>query len=125
MIKAARRRGCQRLPDPLGRGGHVDVPDAEVGGSRSAGCRRRPVLVGHSLCGVVGLRLAHLHPGLLAGLVALDAAIAVAPEVAEFTPVLVGRLQGLGGAEYRSAVRERRKRPTAGSTGSGPARTSQ
>jgi len=66
---------------------------------------RRPVLVGHSLGGVVDLRLAHLYPELLAGLVALDAAIAVAPEVAEFTPVLA-RLQGLDDEEYRSAARE-------------------
>lgn len=67
---------------------------------------RRPVLVGHSLGGVVGLRLAHLYPELLAGLVTLDAAIAVGPEVAEFTPVLVGCLQDLDGEEYRSAARE-------------------
>jgi pimeloyl-ACP methyl ester carboxylesterase len=66
----------------------------------------RPVLVGHSLGGVVGLRLAHLHPELLAGLVALDAAIAVPAEVAEFTPVLVTRLLCLDGEEYRSAARE-------------------
>jgi pimeloyl-ACP methyl ester carboxylesterase len=64
----------------------------------------RPVLVGHSLGGVVGLRLAHLYPDLLSGLIALDAAIAVSPEVAEMTPVIVERLEGLEGEDYRKAV---------------------
>ena len=66
----------------------------------------RPVLVGHSLGGVIGLRLAHLYPELLAGLVALDAAIAVPTEVAQFTPALVGRLEKLDGDDYRRAARE-------------------
>ena len=66
----------------------------------------RPILIGHSLGGVVGLRLAHLCPDLLSGLIALDSAIAVTPEAAEFTPVIVGRLEGLEGEDYRKAVIE-------------------
>jgi pimeloyl-ACP methyl ester carboxylesterase len=66
----------------------------------------RPVLVGHSLGGVVGLRLAHLYPELLSGLIALDSAIAVTPEVADLTPGIVKRLEGLEGEDYRQAVIE-------------------
>lgn len=66
----------------------------------------RPVFIGHSLGGVVGLRLAHLFPDLPAGLVALDAAIAVPPEVVQLTPGLVGRLQELEGDDYARVARE-------------------
>jgi pimeloyl-ACP methyl ester carboxylesterase len=66
----------------------------------------KPFLVAHSLGGVVGLRLAHLHPDLLAGLIALDSAIAVTPEVIEFTPVLVDRLRALDAEEYRDTLTE-------------------
>lgn len=66
----------------------------------------RPMLVGHSLGGAVGLRLAHLCPDLLSGLIALDSAIAVTPETAELTQVIVLRLEGLEGEDYRKAVIE-------------------
>jgi pimeloyl-ACP methyl ester carboxylesterase len=52
----------------------------------------KPVLVGHSLGGVVGLRLAHLHPDLLAALVSIDAAWAVPATVAE--PPAASRRKG-------------------------------
>jgi pimeloyl-ACP methyl ester carboxylesterase len=66
----------------------------------------KPFFVAHSLGGVVGLRLAHLQPDLLAGLIALDSAIAVTPEVIDFTPSVVDRLRGLDGEEYRQTLAE-------------------
>jgi pimeloyl-ACP methyl ester carboxylesterase len=65
-----------------------------------------PVLLGHSLGGVIGLRLEHLHPGSLSGLIALDSAIAVPQAAAEYTPVIVERLQSLDGEDYRAALTE-------------------
>jgi pimeloyl-ACP methyl ester carboxylesterase len=66
----------------------------------------RPIHIGHSLGGVVGLRLEHLHPGSTSAIVALDSAIAVPEQVAAATPALVERLGALGEGEYRAAVTE-------------------
>lgn len=60
----------------------------------------KPVLVGHSLGGVVGLRLAHLHPDLLSALVSIDGAWAVTQPVKDFTPVIVDELNALDGDAY-------------------------
>jgi pimeloyl-ACP methyl ester carboxylesterase len=73
-------------------------------------CRKleldRPIYIGHSVGGAVGLRLAHLHPGLLRALVALDSSIAVPQAVVEITAGLVAELEQLEGEDYRSRLAE-------------------
>ncbi|MEN2738392.1 alpha/beta hydrolase [Microbacterium sp. X-17] len=65
----------------------------------------KPVLVGHSLGGVSGLRLTHLYPGLLSGLVAMDSAWAVSDAVAEFARPMLAGYEAMPEDEYLDELR--------------------
>jgi len=64
----------------------------------------KPILVGHSLGGVINLRIAALFPDLPAAIVSLDGAWAPTAGVQEFTPAIVGDLSALDEEAYREKL---------------------
>lgn len=62
----------------------------------------RPVVVGHSMGGVIALRFAHLYPDRLSALIALDSGWAMRPEFLRLAPEVS---QGLAGADYQVVLR--------------------
>src|SRR5215208_1604983 len=63
----------------------------------------RPVVIGHSLGGIVALAVAARYPSLPAAIAALDSPLAPAPDVATARERLVERLWG---PDYRSVARQ-------------------
>jgi pimeloyl-ACP methyl ester carboxylesterase len=63
----------------------------------------RPVIVGHSMGGLIGLRMAYLYPHALSGLVALDSAWVMTPTFAQRGPVIA---EALRGSDYQVALAE-------------------
>jgi pimeloyl-ACP methyl ester carboxylesterase len=60
---------------------------------------RRPVVIGHSLGGIVALELASTRPDLVAAAVMIDSVLLAGPGRNEFVRDLVGRLRGPDGAQ--------------------------
>ncbi len=85
------------VPDLPGQGGSAPLPAPSLAGFADAvaGLLDGPaVVVGHSMGGVVALRLAERHPGLVSGLVlAAPAGISSSTRAAEALLTLVGILQ--------------------------------
>lgn len=65
----------------------------------------KPVVIGHSLGGAVGLELCGRHPDLAAGLVMIDTIVLPSPGAAGSAEI-EGLLAGVGGPDYRSVVRD-------------------
>ncbi len=90
--------GCRLLvPDLPGHGGSAPLPAATISGFADvvAGLLEEPTLVlGHSMGGVVALRLAERRPELVSGLVlAAPAGITSSTRVSQVTIALIGLLQ--------------------------------
>jgi pimeloyl-ACP methyl ester carboxylesterase len=62
---------------------------------------RRPILVGHSLGGIIGVELSRDTPAILSGVVTLDGAICL-PEAA--WKGLAGLIEGLHGDDWRNHI---------------------
>jgi pimeloyl-ACP methyl ester carboxylesterase len=62
----------------------------------------RPVVVGHSMGGVIALNLAHRYPELLRAIVMIDSPIVPLPEA--LAPMLTGFVQALKSPEYQGTA---------------------
>ena len=63
----------------------------------------RPVVVGHSMGGVIALVLAASHPDLVSGVVALDSPIIPSKELLAAVPML---MEGMRSPAYREVIRQ-------------------
>jgi pimeloyl-ACP methyl ester carboxylesterase len=100
-VTALDLRGCGRSDKPAGGYGIPELADdvarfcAEVG-------IRKPVVVGHSLGGMIGIELASRHPSVPGALVLVDPGpIDPLPETTKLFAALVEQLEGPSGEDVR------------------------